>query len=148
MRTEVPSPHEISRNWHVIDAQEAVLGRVASHAAMLLMGKHKTNYTPHLDTGDHVIIVNAAKVKLTGGKENQKLYRRHTGYPGGLIETGADKMRATRPARMVELAIAGMLPKTKLGKQMYRKLKVYAGEHHPHQAQSPQVLDLGKEVRR
>jgi large subunit ribosomal protein L13 len=132
----------------VIDAQNAILGRVASRAAMLLMGKHKPTYTPHIDTGDHVIIVNAAKVKLSGAKDQQKLYRRHTGYPGGLIETGASKMRATRPAKMVELAISGMLPKTKLGKQMYRKLKVYAGEQHPHQAQKPATLDMGKEARR
>lgn len=142
MRTQVPSKHEIERAWHVIDAEEAVLGRVASKAAMLLMGKHKPTYIPYIDTGDHVIIVNAAKVKLTGSKENQKLYRRHTGYPGGLIETGARKMRETRPERMLELAVAGMLPKTKLGKQMYRKLKVYAGEHHPHQAQKPAALEV------
>ena len=140
MRTEFPSKHEITRAWHVIDASDAVLGRVASRAAMLLMGKHKPIYVPSLDTGDHVIIVNAARVKLTGGKEGQKMYRRHTGYPGGLIETGARRMRETRPQRMLELAVAGMLPKTKLGKQMYRKLKVYAGEHHPHQAQKPASL--------
>lgn len=137
MRTEVPSKHEIVRSWHVIDASEAVLGRVASHAAMLLMGKHKPTYAPSIDTGDHVIIINAAKVKLTGGKEGQKVYRHHTGYPGGLKETGARKMRETRPQRMIELAISGMLPKTKLGKQMYRKLNVYAGDNHPHQAQKP-----------
>jgi large subunit ribosomal protein L13 len=142
MRTEVPSKHDIVRDWHVIDANEAVLGRVATRAAMLLMGKHKPTYAPSIDTGDHVIIINAAKVKLTGGKEGQKLYRRHTGYPGGLIETGARKMRETRPARMLELAVSGMLPKTKLGKQMYRKLKVYAGEHHPHQAQKPTALTV------
>ena len=140
MRTEVPSQHEIVRVWHVIDASDAVLGRVASRAAMLLMGKHKPIFTPSLDTGDHVIIVNAAKVKLTGGKEGQKLYRRHTGYPGGLIETGARRMREIRPQRMIELAVSGMLPKTKLGKQMYRKLKVYAGENHPHQAQKPVAM--------
>jgi large subunit ribosomal protein L13 len=140
MRTEFPSKSEIVRAWHVIDARDAVLGRVASRAAMLLMGKHKPSYAPFLDTGDHVIIVNAAQVKLTGGKEGKKVYRRHTGYPGGLIETGARRMRETRPARMLELAISGMLPKTKLGKQMYRKLKVYAGEHHPHQAQKPAPL--------
>lgn len=137
MRTEYPSKHEIKRAWHVIDAKEAVLGRVASRAAMLLMGKHKTTYVPSMDTGDHVIIVNAGKVALTGQKENQKVYRRHTGYPGGLIETGARRMRETRPERMLELAIAGMLPKTKLGKQMYRKLNVYREEQHPHQAQKP-----------
>ncbi|MDQ2841057.1 MAG: 50S ribosomal protein L13 [Acidobacteriota bacterium] len=140
MRTEFPSQHEITRAWHVIDAKDAVLGRVASRAAMLLMGKHKAIWVPSLDTGDHVVIINAAQVKLTGGKENQKVYRRHTGYPGGLIETGARKMRQTRPERMLELAISGMLPKTKLGKQMYRKLNVYAGEHHPHQAQKPVAL--------
>jgi large subunit ribosomal protein L13 len=142
MRTEFPSKHEISRAWHVIDANNAVLGRVASKAAMLLMGKHKTTWVPSLDTGDHVVIVNAAKVKLTGAKEVQKVYRRHTGYPGGLIETGAQKLRQTRPERMLELAISGMLPKTKLGKQMYRKLNVYAGEHHPHQAQKPVPLSV------
>ncbi|MGH9609556.1 MAG: 50S ribosomal protein L13 [Bryobacteraceae bacterium] len=142
MRTEIPSKHEITRAWHVIDAEKAVLGRVASRAAMLLMGKHKPIFSPSLDTGDHVIIVNAAKVKLTGNKEQKKVYRRHTGYPGGLIETGARRVRETRPARMVELAVSGMLPKTKLGKQMYRKLKVYAGEHHPHQAQKPAPLSL------
>ncbi|MBV8829945.1 MAG: 50S ribosomal protein L13 [Acidobacteriaceae bacterium] len=142
MRTEYPSKHEIVRAWHVIDASDAVLGRVASRAAMLLMGKHKPTFAPSIDTGDHVIIINAAKVKLTGNKENQKVYRRHTGYPGGLIETGARKMRETRPQRMLELAIAGMLPKTKLGKQMYRKLNVYAGDHHPHQAQKPTPLAI------
>jgi large subunit ribosomal protein L13 len=148
MRTEFPSGHNLPRAWHVIDAQGAVLGRLASRAAMLLMGKHKPTYTPHIDTGDHVIIINAEKVKLTGSKNDQKMYRRHTGYPGGLIETGARKMRETRPAKMVELAISGMLPKSKMGKQMYRKLKVYAGEQHPHQAQQPTTLDMGKEARR
>ena len=104
------------------------------------MGKHKPTYTPFLDTGDHVIIVNAAKVRLTGAKEEQKLYRYHTGYPGGLVETTARKMRAKKPTRMLELAVAGMLPKTKLGKQMIRKLKVYAGGEHPHQAQKPVAM--------
>lgn len=139
-RTEFPSSRDINRAWHVIDADNAVLGRVASRATMLLMGKHKPTYVPSMDTGDHVVIINAGKVKLTGGKEGQKLYRRHSGYPGGLIETGARRMRETRPERMLELAISGMLPKTKLGKQMYRKLNVYAGEHHPHQAQKPVAL--------
>ncbi|MDQ2840640.1 MAG: 50S ribosomal protein L13 [Acidobacteriota bacterium] len=142
MRTEFPSKHAIVRAWHVIDAKEAVLGRVATRAATLLMGKHKTNFVPSMDTGDHVVIVNAAKVKLTGNKDQQKIYRRHTGYPGGLIETGARKLRETRPERMLELAISGMLPKTKLGKQMYRKLNVYAGEHHPHQAQKPTAFAI------
>jgi large subunit ribosomal protein L13 len=104
------------------------------------MGKNKPAYTPFLDTGDHVVVINAAKVRLTGRKEEQKMYRRHTGYPGGLIEIQARKMRAAHPIRLIEQAIAGMLPKTKLGKQMYRKLKVYAGDKHPHQAQKPVAL--------
>ena len=142
MNTQFPSKGEIVRQWHVLDAGDQVLGRVASKAAMLLMGKHKPSYTPFLDTGDHVIVVNAAKVRLTGRKEQQKVYRRHSGYPGGLTETGAQKVRATRPTRMLEEAISGMLPKNKLGKQMYRKLKVYAGDKHPHQAQKPVMLPL------
>jgi len=140
MKTAIPSPENIERHWHVIDADGAVLGRVASKAALVLMGKHKPSYTPFLDTGDHVVVVNAAKVKLTGRKEEQKIYRRHSGYPGGLTETGAKTVRETRPARMVEEAIQGMLPKTKLGKQMYRKLKVYAGAKHPHEAQKPAAM--------
>ncbi len=142
MKTQIPSEGEIVRQWHVLDAQDQVLGRLASQAAQILMGKHKPTYTTFLDTGDHVIVINAQKVRLTGRKDAQKLYRRHTGYPGGLTEVGAVKMRATRPAKMVEQAIAGMLPKTKLGKQMYRKLKVYAGDKHPHQAQKPVSLAL------
>jgi len=110
-----------------------------------LMGKHKPSYTPFLDLGDHVVIINAAKVRLTGNKEKQKLYRRHSGYPGGLSETSARQMRATHPIRIVELAVAGMLPKTKLGKHMIRKLKVYAGDRHKHQAQNPvQVEAAGR----
>jgi large subunit ribosomal protein L13 len=142
MNTQFPSEGEIVRQWHVVDATDQVLGRVASKAAMILMGKHKPTYTKFLDTGDHVIIVNAAKIRLTGSKDAQKVYRHHTGYPGGLVEVGAVKMRATRPSKMIEHAIAGMLPKNKLGKQMYRKLKVYAGDKHPHQAQKPVALTL------
>ena len=137
MNTQFPSKNEIPRNWHVLDAEGVVLGRLASKAAMILMGKTKPIYTPFIDTGDHVIVINAEKVKLTGQKEEQKIYRRHSGYPGGLTETQAKKVRATRPIRMVEQAIAGMLPKSKMGKQMYRKLNVYAGDKHPHQAQKP-----------
>jgi large subunit ribosomal protein L13 len=140
MKTEIPSPEAIERKWHLIDAEDAVLGRVASKAALVLMGKHKTQYTPFLDTGDHVVVVNAAKVRLTGRKEEQKLYRRHSGYPGGLTETKARIVRLARPTRMVEEAIQGMLPKTKLGKQMYRKLQVYAGPKHPHDAQKPAAM--------
>ncbi len=140
MKTLFPSQGAIVRSWHVIDAGGVVLGRLASKAAMLLMGKHKPIYTPFLDTGDHVIVINAEKVRLTGAKEKDKLYRRHSGYPGGLTEISARNLRQKRPARMVELAIRGMLPKTKLGKQMYRKLNVYAGDQHPHQAQKPVLL--------
>ena len=142
MKTAIPSPEEIKRQWHLIDAQDAVLGRVASKAAMLLMGKHKPSYTTFLDTGDHVVVVNAAKVRLTGNKEQQKIYRTHSGYPGGLTEKNARRVRETRPVRLVEDAVQGMLPKTKLGKQMYRKLKVYAGPKHPHDAQKPAALTV------
>jgi large subunit ribosomal protein L13 len=140
MKTPIPKEGEIVRQWHVVDADGQVLGRLASKAALILMGKHKPTYTTFLDTGDHVIVINAEKVRLTGRKDQQKLYRRHSGYPGGLTEVGAVKMRATRPTKMIEQAIAGMLPKNKLGKQMYRKLKVYAGPKHPHQAQQPVEL--------
>src|ERR1700689_5407159 len=140
MKTAIPSAPGIERHWHLIDAEEAVLGRVASKAALLLMGKHKPSYTPFIDTGDHVVVVNAEKVRLTGRKEEQKLYRRHSGYPGGLTETKARIVRIARPQRMVEEAISGMLPKSKLGKQMYRKLQVYAGPKHPHDAQKPAAL--------
>ena len=142
MKTVIPSANGVVRQWHLIDAEEAVLGRVASKAAMILMGKHKPSYTPYIDTGDHVIVVNAQKIKLTGRKEEQKIYRRHSGYPGGLTETSARTVRQTRPVKLVEDAIQGMLPKTKLGKQMYRKLKVYAGPKHPHQAQQPVELTV------
>lgn len=140
MSTEFPSKNGIAREWHVIDAQDLVLGKVASKAAMVLMGKTKPSYTPFLDTGDHVIVINADKVRLTGRKEEDKVYRHFTGFPGGLVEKSAKRVRKEKPIRMVEDAIFGMLPKTKLGKQMYRKLKVYAGEIHPHAAQKPAAL--------
>lgn len=137
MKTQFPSKDGIERSWHVIDAKDMVLGRVASLAANILMGKHKAIYTPFIDTGDHVIVLNASKVRLTGRKEEQKMYRYHTGYPGGLVERTAKEQRATRPVKMLEDAIAGMLPKSKMGKHMYRKLNVYAGDKHPHAAQKP-----------
>ena len=146
MSTEFPSKPEIKRDWHVLDADDVVLGKLASKVAMLLMGKHKPSYTPFMDTGDHVIVINAAKVRLTGKKDDQKIYRHFTGYPGGLVEIGARKVRATRTARMVEDAVAGMLPKTKLGKQMFRKLRVYAGDKHPHAAQNPHETRMVKKV--
>jgi large subunit ribosomal protein L13 len=142
MSTPFPSKNDMPRNWFVLDAQDVVLGRLATKVAMMLMGKHKPIYTPFLDTGDHVVIVNADKVRLTGAKEEEKIYRHHTGYPGGLKERTAKKMRQVRPQRMLELAVQGMLPKSKLGKQMYRKLNVYAGPKHPHQAQQPVEMSL------
>ncbi|HZS52434.1 MAG TPA: 50S ribosomal protein L13 [Bryobacterales bacterium] len=140
MSTHFPSPGEIKSNWYLLDAEGKVLGRLASQAAVLLMGKNKPDYTPFLATGDHVVVINAAKVRLTGKKEQDKVYRRYSGYPGGLKEVGAAKVRATRPTRMVEEAILGMLPKTKLGKQLAGRLRVYAGPQHPHAAQKPRTL--------
>jgi large subunit ribosomal protein L13 len=142
MRTTVPSVAGLERRWHVIDADGKVLGRVATVAARLLQGKHRADYTPFLDLGDHVVVVNAARVRLTGRKDEQKLYRRHSGYEGGLREERAREVRARQPIRLVEEAVRGMLPKTKLGDTMYRKLKVYAGEQHPHAAQKPQKLEV------
>ena len=128
--------------WHVIDADRQVLGRIATAAARLLQGKHRPTYTPFLNGGDHVIVLNAAKVKLTGRKEDQKVYRQHSGYEGGLREERARVVRRRRPERLVEEAVRGMLPKTTLGEAMYRKLKVYAGADHPHASQKPIKLEV------
>ena len=128
--------------WHVIDADGRVLGRIATTVSRLLQGKHKATYTPFIDVGDHVVVVNAARVKLTGRKEDQKIYRQHSGYEGGLREERARLVRQRRPERLVEEAVRGMLPKTKLGEAMYRKLKVYAGADHPHAAQKPTKLEV------
>jgi large subunit ribosomal protein L13 len=132
----------VERTWHVIDADGQVLGRIATRAARLLQGKHKATWTPYLDMGDHVIVVNAARVRLTGQKEEQKLYRTHSGYEGGMREERAKIVRHRKPIRLVEEAVRGMLPKTKLGDAMYRKLKVYATGDHPHVAQKPQKLEV------
>jgi large subunit ribosomal protein L13 len=140
MSTEFPVKNGIVRQWHVIDAQHLILGKLATKAAMLLMGKTKPIYTPFIDTGDHVVVINASKVRLSGRKEEDKMYRHFTGYPGGLVEKSLKRVRAERPTRIVEDAVAGMLPKNKLGKQMFRKLKVYAGDKHPHAAQQPVAL--------
>jgi large subunit ribosomal protein L13 len=142
MPTYVATPTSVTSRWHVIDAEGKVLGRVASHAARLLQGKHKATYTPFIDTGDHVIIVNASKIKLTGNKETQKIYRRHSGYAGGLREERAAVVRQKQPVRMMEEAVRGMLPKSKLGDAMFRKVKVYAGATHPHQAQQPSQFEV------
>jgi large subunit ribosomal protein L13 len=131
-----------SVRWHLIDANGQVLGRIATRAARILQGKHKATYTPFIDTGDHVVVVNAATVKLTGRKEDQKIYRQHSGYEGGLRETRARIVRQRHPERIVEDAVRGMLPKTKLGEAMYRKLKVYAGADHPHAAQKPTKIEV------
>jgi large subunit ribosomal protein L13 len=135
MKTYSTKPSDIKRNWHVIDAEGETLGRLASKIAQLLKGKHKPQYVPHLDTGDHVIVVNAEKIRVTGNKLVEKTYYRHTGYPGGLRETKLGKMLDTHPTRVIELAIRGMLPHNALGRQMFRKLNVYAGPDHPHAAQ-------------
>ena len=142
MRTFIASAKSADSRWHVIDANGEVLGRVATLAARLLQGKHKAVYTPFIDTGDHVVVVNAAQVKLTGRKEDQKIYRRHSGYEGGLREERATVVRKRQPVRLVEEAVRGMLPKTKLGDAMYRKLKVYAGADHPHAAQQPKKIEV------
>jgi large subunit ribosomal protein L13 len=142
MRTFVASAKSADSRWHVIDAQDQVLGRVATLAAKLLQGKHKPIYTPFIDTGDHVVVTNAAQVKLTGRKEDQKIYRRHSGFEGGLREERATVVRKRQPIRLVEEAIRGMLPKTKMGDAMYRKLKVYAGPDHPHSAQQPRKIEV------
>jgi large subunit ribosomal protein L13 len=142
MRTYVATPKTVDSRWHVIDAEGKALGRVATRVARLLQGKHKATYTPFIDTGDHVVIVNADAVKLTGRKEEDKIYRRHSGYSGGLREESAKVVRQRRPIRLLEEAVRGMLPKTRLGDAMYRKLKVYAGKEHPHAGQKPTTYEV------
>ncbi len=142
MSTYVAKASEITRKWYVVDAEGKTLGRLATEIAMVLMGKKKAEYTPFLDTGDFVIVVNAEKIVLTGKKWDQKMYRYHTGYPGGLKEIKYSDLRQRKPEKMLEQAVKGMLPKNSLGRQMIKKLKVYAGPTHDHQAQQPEVLDI------
>ena len=142
MQTYMAKPAEIERKWYIIDAKDLVLGRVASVAASMLRGKHKPIYTPHVDTGDHIIIINAEKIRLTGKKLEQKMYRTHSRFPGGLKEMKYATLLATKPERALEVAIKGMLPHNSLGRQMFTKLKVYKGAEHPHQAQQPEVLEI------
>ncbi|HML32040.1 MULTISPECIES: 50S ribosomal protein L13 [Sporomusa] len=142
MKTFMANPADIQRKWYVVDAEGQTLGRLAVEVAKVLRGKNKPTFTPHVDTGDHVIVVNADKVVFTGKKLEQKTYFRHSGYPGGTTFTTAGKMLATKPERVIEIAVKGMLPKNSLGRQMYRKLNVYAGPNHPHSAQQPEVLEL------
>jgi large subunit ribosomal protein L13 len=142
MKTYSVKAGEIEHRWHVVDAQGKVLGRLATEVARVLRGKHKPIYTPHLDTGDFVIVVNAEKVELTGKKADQKTYFRHSGYMGGEQHIPFRRMQDKHPERVVEMAVKGMLPKTALGKQMFGKLKVYAGSEHPHEAQRPEPLTI------
>ncbi|MGH7391396.1 MAG: 50S ribosomal protein L13 [Candidatus Rokuibacteriota bacterium] len=141
MPTPMPKETEIERKWFVVNAEGQVLGRLATRVATILRGKHKAIFTPHLDVGDHVVVVNAEKVHLTGRKLRDKMYRWHTGYIGGLREVNAEKMLRTHPERVIEWAVQGMLPKNRLGRAMAKKLKVYRGAEHPHQAQRPEPLE-------
>ena len=142
MKTFSAKGHEVQRDWLVIDATDLVLGRVASEVALRLRGKHKPEFTPHVDTGDFIIVVNAGKLRVTGTKATAKTYYRHSGYPGGIYETSFLKMQQRFPGRALEKAVKGMLPKNPLGRAMYRKLKVYKGAEHPHAAQQPQPLEI------
>jgi large subunit ribosomal protein L13 len=142
MKTVSAKPHEVQRDWYVVDAQGKVLGRLASEIARRLRGKHKAIYTPHVDTGDFVVVVNADKVRVTGRKANDKMYYRHSQFAGGLKSDSFVKLQARRPGRALELAVRGMLPRGPLGYAMLRKLKVYAGAQHPHSAQQPKALEI------
>jgi large subunit ribosomal protein L13 len=144
VRTYSPKPGEVARTWHVIDAEDVVLGRLASNVATLLRGKHKPTFAPHVDTGDFVIIVNADKVVLTGNKRDQAFAYRHSGYPGGLRKQSFGELLDTRPERLLEKVVKGMLPKNKLGRAQGKKLKVYAGPEHPHAAQQPKTFEIAK----
>jgi large subunit ribosomal protein L13 len=142
VKTSSAKPHEIERKWFVIDAQGQTLGRLATRVATVLRGKHKPIYTPHIDCGDYVIVVNADKINVTGQKLDQKIYYRHSGYPGGLKQVTLRRQLQTHPERVIEAAVRGMLPKNRLGRKMFKKLKVYDGPDHPHQAQQPEPLDV------
>jgi large subunit ribosomal protein L13 len=142
MKTFSAKAHEVQRDWFVVDATDRVLGRLASQIALRLRGKHKAIYTPHVDTGDFIVVVNAEKIRVTGNKGEDKMYYRHSGYPGGIYETNFNKMRARHPARVLEKAVKGMLPKGPLGYAMLKKMKVYAGAEHPHAAQQPKPLEI------
>ena len=142
-RTFSPKAIDVERAWYVVDAADAPLGRLASEVARLLRGKDKPTFAPHIDGGDYVVVVNASRVQVTGRKETDKVYYRHSGYPGGLRSASLERVRENRPERLVETAVRGMLPKTKLGRQMLSKLKVYGGAEHPHAAQKPQPIEFG-----
>jgi len=145
-KTRMATAATVKHAWFVVNAQGKPLGRIASRAAKILMGKHKPTYSANLDTGDFVVVINASKAVLTGDKEQSKLYRRHTGFPGGLRETSAADMRAKHPEKMMEEAVRGMLPKSKLGRKQFKKLKVYGGASHPHEAQQPKALSVSEKA--
>ena len=142
MKTFSAKPAEVKRDWYVVDAEGKTLGRLASEIALRLRGKHKPEYTPHVDTGDYIIVINAEKVRVSGNKEKDKIYYRHTGYIGNLKAVSLGKLRATFPDRIIKTAVQGMLPNNPLGRAMFKKLKVYAGSEHNHQAQQPKVLEI------
>ena len=142
MATYSAKPAEVERAWYLVDAEDRVLGRLATAIASRLRGKHKPEYTPHVDTGDYIVVINAARVKVTGRKETDKIYHRHSGYPGGIKSLSFEKLQARAPGRAIELAVKRMLPRGPLGRAMYRKLHVYPGADHPHAAQKPQALAL------
>ena len=142
MNTYATKPSDIERKWYVVDASGVVLGRLSAEIAKILRGKHKPEFTPHVDTGDYIVVINADKIKLSAEKAGKKTYYRHTGYPGGVYETTFQEMQAKHPGRALEIAVKGMLPKGPLGYAMIKKLKIYAGTEHPHTAQQPKVLDI------
>ncbi len=142
MKTFVAKPESVTRDWFVIDAEGKTLGRMATEIARRLRGKHKAEYTPHVDTGDYIVVINAEKVTVTGAKAQNKMYYSHSGYPGGIKEINFEKLQAKKPEMIIEKAVKGMLPRGPLGRAMFRKLKVYAGAEHNHAAQQPQVLDI------
>lgn len=142
MKTFSAKTHEVKRDWFVVDASNKVLGRMATEIARRLRGKHKAEYTPHVDTGDYIVVLNAEKVTVTGNKFTDKTYYRHSGFPGGIKSTSFDKLQKKDPVRIIELAVKGMLPRNPLGREMFRKLKIYAGSEHPHTAQQPIVLEI------
>lgn len=142
MRTFTAKREEAERNWYVVDAENKVLGRLASELAKILRGKHKPQFTPHVDTGDYVIVVNAEKVNLTGNKLKDKVYYSHSGYPGGIKSVTAEALKAKKPEDLIRFAVKGMLPKNRLGRKLFKKLKVYAGGEHPHQAQQPKPIEI------
>ena len=142
MKTVSMRAQDVERSWYLVNAENRTLGRLASAIAHRLRGKHKPEYTPHVDTGDYIIVVNAAKVRVTGNKETGKIYHRHSGYPGGIKSTSLNRLRQTHPERIIEKAVKGMLPRNPLGRAMFRKLKVYAGPEHPHAAQQPHPIEI------